>query len=546
MHWRIFANVCNENQTVTKSSRVYIATTIFGLVLLLVYQSFSIGYYPLPDSWMWWGDETWRMLSSRDLILTGHPVITQALGSTLSSSVGLVGSSSWITELLYGIPAALAGKGADIILIGRWISFIVSMTCCGLLYLILYGTGVSMTRSLFAVVLFCTAGPFLLGSHSARPDMMTAFGILLFILTAVRALKSNLTDGSKHKALFWLGLVWAGGPLFYLHVAPLTSIAFIFVVFRFKAWRMGIDLLFLLSGILLGVALWVLPFIILSGTLSFSGAPGRPDQYHYVLNSLPIFHLFSLQTQLSNTVGRIKQWWDYSSLLLLLVTATIVVSPARTRRVAAKERPLLWIAGCIVLGMLLFQGHDVSYLVHILPVLVISAIVLWVEPDPSVREDGAVAFLRRPNEIYSVIFIMFAFFTLHRQSRGSEIALKTKEQAVDSLLKLARSASRHPTILTDMGEASFVLQDTSIKMMTWHFLGFPATLSPLTPVVIDSILIANHVEFVLANNRWPQIMNYTRNRLPIISISSGFMHEGVRETSQDPPDTIFLFRASSR
>src|SRR5437762_2511083 len=75
--------------------------------------------YPIPDTGMWFGDESWMMLIAKGMIATGAPKIPEAIGSTLSHSTGLVVGSLWFYSFLYGLPATVFSSLTDPVAIGR-------------------------------------------------------------------------------------------------------------------------------------------------------------------------------------------------------------------------------------------------------------------------------------------------------------------------------------------------------------------------------------------------------------------------------------------
>src|SRR5207245_573587 len=90
--------------------------------------------YPVPDTGMWFGDETWTMLTLRALIRTGVACVPEALGSSLAHSNGLVNGSIWIAGVLYGIPASLFATLGSPVAIGRVITLILALVMCALVY----------------------------------------------------------------------------------------------------------------------------------------------------------------------------------------------------------------------------------------------------------------------------------------------------------------------------------------------------------------------------------------------------------------------------
>ena len=98
---------------------------LIGAVLLQ--QTRFLFVYPVPDTGMWFGDESWTMLTARALAASGVARIPEAVGSSLAHSNGLVNGSIWITGLLYGLPANLFGAIATPVDIGRIVTLLLSI-----------------------------------------------------------------------------------------------------------------------------------------------------------------------------------------------------------------------------------------------------------------------------------------------------------------------------------------------------------------------------------------------------------------------------------
>ena len=540
-----------------KSRSPHRLSLFFGLalLLLLIFQTNYLPFHPLPDSLMWWGDESWRMLSARDLLLTGRPVIAEAYGSTLSQNIGLVGASSWLTHLVYGIPIVLAGKGADIILIGRWISLLVGILTLGILWKLLKHLKFSTEWSLFGLLLFATTDAFLFASHSARPDMMTAFGVTFFLYAAIKVLERDESKNLQPSDLFWISVIWSAGPLLYIHVAPLTLLAFLYLLWKVKCWRSLSRLTAIVFGGLLGASLWLVPYLLLTKSTSLFGpTDGRTVQYNFVVMTMPLFHLLSPRVEEVNIYWRLIQWSVRARALMILlaiVGASFFVRRLRGIRtpiLPKSHRKLLVLAALCVFSTFIVQGSAVFYMSHIMPALVLLGIIPWHGYQQSRIEVGGRPknYLLRPNAIYASVIVLYAIATLAVEGSGSGSAAKEMRRGVTELSAASHRALpglRHPRIFVDQGETAWLLQDTSIDLMTHHFLLFQITLSNLYPPIIDSVLAAQHVDFLMINNRESDLMSYARFHLPIEAMHTGVMHERNMNSEKVEIDTVFLFRA---
>ncbi|HZK77050.1 MAG TPA: hypothetical protein VFD13_09095, partial [Candidatus Kapabacteria bacterium] len=150
-----------------------LVTIIVMLELLSLYST------PVPDSYLWWGDESWLTIEFRTQILTGvfrHPY---ALGSSLAHGSGMVFGNMWIPALFYGVPATLVSPIAmDIVLLGRTVTAIFAFTLLLMLYEIVRRLSGDRLLAIFSVLLLVTSRSFLLTSHSARYDILSALAII--------------------------------------------------------------------------------------------------------------------------------------------------------------------------------------------------------------------------------------------------------------------------------------------------------------------------------------------------------------------------------
>src|SRR5437868_3239983 len=145
---------------------------------LIMLQMLSLYTTPVPDSYLWWGDESWLMIEFRTQILEGvfrHPY---ALGSSLEHGSGLLFGNMWVTALFYGLPAALLKNGPDIILIGRTVTALLDLTLLAAIFEIIRRLTSDRSIAMLGVILLLTSRSFLLTSHSARYDILSALAIV--------------------------------------------------------------------------------------------------------------------------------------------------------------------------------------------------------------------------------------------------------------------------------------------------------------------------------------------------------------------------------
>src|ERR1035438_203683 len=103
----------------------------FGLLFLciapLIRESVVLYTFPAQESMRWPGDETWLMREYMTLTSTGIMSYPEAKGSSIEHGNNFLTSTWWTTSLLYGVPANILWPDFNIVLVGRTISFILSI-----------------------------------------------------------------------------------------------------------------------------------------------------------------------------------------------------------------------------------------------------------------------------------------------------------------------------------------------------------------------------------------------------------------------------------
>jgi hypothetical protein len=529
------------------TKRPIVQSSLFILIVgLLVTQTRYLILSPVPDSAMWWGDESWRMLQMRDLLLAGKPLIREALGSTLSLNTGLITCSNWLSGLIYGIPLLVWGASTNLIFIGRMVSLCFGLATLLSLYTLLRKAYISKTYALFTLILFVASRAFFYGSHSARSDMVTALGITIFLYVSLRILQRE-KPLQAYQYLFY-GLLWASGPQLYLHVLSLTAIPFIYTLWVKRFWRSKSALVTLLFGVCIGVAIMILPYWLLTGSLSLFGGTGKAIQYNSVVNEIPIFRLFSPSVQYHNLVGRLWQWTSVAAPLMIVGVISWLVFMVRRRTItshlSSTARHSIILSILVLASAFLFQGTAVFYAVHILPALALLC-AIGIERlstagnRPRVYQIGIVSI--------AIVVSLISYWRTTAVARSDEFVTK---KVWHSSIALSYQASkifelRGPRILVDQGTTSALLRESTngkISIMTHHFLYFPIDDSP-----IDSLLARNSVDFLLLDSRQTELLNYARSHDSLVQAAVGVLHETNAslediEAGKVPQDTMFLFQ----
>jgi len=155
------------------------------IAIVLADQARFLFTYPVPDTGMWFGDESWTMLTVRALARSGVARVPEALGSSLSHSNGLINGSIWLSGLMYGVPAILFSNAASTVVIGRAITFILSVVSLFFVYRLALRLGASSTASMIGVMALVISNVFYFSSHSARLDVLTGLAVLMYMFLLV-------------------------------------------------------------------------------------------------------------------------------------------------------------------------------------------------------------------------------------------------------------------------------------------------------------------------------------------------------------------------
>src|SRR5438270_11205922 len=111
----------------SRTHRTLLIALLAASAIVLIDQARFLYTYPVPDTGMWFGDETWTMLTVREIARSGIARIPEALGSSLAHSNGFVNGCVWISGFIYGLPALLFSSLASPVAIGRTITFLISL-----------------------------------------------------------------------------------------------------------------------------------------------------------------------------------------------------------------------------------------------------------------------------------------------------------------------------------------------------------------------------------------------------------------------------------
>jgi hypothetical protein len=462
---------------------------------LLMFELTALFSTPIPDSYLWWGDESWLMLEFKSQIMTGvfrHPF---ALASTLEHGSGAIFSNMWITALLYGGAAAIF-KSANIIIVGRAITALLSTGLVFALYEMVRKLTNERLQAIFAVILLITTRSFFFTSHSARYDILSACAICIgfFLTLRIRV--------DSPKRAFLCGLSIAAGLLISVHVMLLLLLAGVVAVL-IDSRRTLMSLLVFAGGV-------CCVLLLLFSLSSLLGRTGNSINSGFALNihDIPALRIYSRSVQYANIAQRFA---TLSSLALgFLISTVVAILAFLIKCIHAKRIHVargLWLTVAALLGWLEFESAaPTSYLIYILPVLSI-AIAIAIQP----------LFPKKVAIIcVTIATLTLTFFALHddwrARSNGKKLS-QANDEAVSAALASISQDTTHPVVLAFNPAVQRVAMDSSVRLMTTHFIEYPATSDR-----VDSVIRQQHVKYVMLY-RSAQKADYMREVQPITDAS---------------------------
>jgi hypothetical protein len=473
---------------------------LLGIALVVLFaQLRSLFYLPIFDSYLWWGDESWLMVEWKEQILHGvfrHPY---ALAATMHVGNGTLLNAQWLTALLYGLPQILLSAATDPVTIGRCVTAFCAILLVTSTYYILRRTKAPHLLCIFGLLLLITAKSFILTSHSARYDILTAF-VLLWLFFYCSG-KSKL-----HPILF--GLLLPALLLISVHAFVLGASLWALGVYLRGYWRSTKEASLVLAGVLAGaVALYLASFIAgqTAGLLTSTNGTG----FRRNMEDLPLLRPFSRSVQIANIVQRWKTIVEFAPLVLgFSVMALMLWLTGKLRNVSARTGRLssLTIGAILILvsWLALESAAPTSYLIYILPIMIVAAIasvarVLDRTSSPAGLTIAAMILL-------FMISAALAALSFSETNKAATVGLALAGDnlnAVDlSIQAIQKDATEHhlnqPRVLIQTPAVNESLRllgseaSHSFELMTTQFIEYPAT--NFTP---EQVVRAQNVSYVM-------------------------------------------------
>ena len=445
---------------------------------------------------MWFGDETWTMLTVRALASTGVACVPEALGSSLAHSNGFVNGSIWLSGIIYGIPANVFASIASPVEIGRVITLMLSLVMLFVVYRVAFTITVSPLSSAFGVFLLVLTNAFYFSSHSARLDLITGLAVILYVLLLIRAYNAshNPSGSSMTRWSFILSFLSVLSLAVYVHVPTLILLPALYTLWVTGAFRSVRGWAAMALGSASAMLLLLVPYYLTNGSITLLGH--GYNQYYNVANSLPILHPFSWQVQKINTIDRAIQLWQVAWPLVSVLVIAIAAHFGLRQRFSSKASFLLSISFLAIVSWMLAEGPAVFYNIHILPVLSVAAAVVITQILERYSQSSTFQ--------WSVALIALALFiavniSQHRMGEiGSRITSENHE-AVHALIDPIISTSYSSLVLTDQPALDEIAGTHGVRLMTNHLLLFGEENKPLPNILrekgVDYLLLYSTVKW---------------------------------------------------
>jgi hypothetical protein len=458
------------------------------IVIVLADQSRFLYTNPVPDTGMWFGDESWTMLTVRALARTGVARVPEAIGSSLAHSNGLINGSIWLSGFIYGIPATLFSNVASPVAIGRTITLVLSLVSLLFVYRLARRLGASSVAALIGEFTLVISNTFYFSSHSARLDMVTGLAVLLYFCLLVSLFERFETSGLRAGWAFLLPLLATLSLTIYVHVPTLIVLPLLYSGWRLRLFHSYRTFTLFLLGALTGVVAMV-------GIYWISAADARSlhllgkgyNQYYNVANSLPVLHLLSWRVQKINTLDRFLQVWDVASPILIALAFGIAARMWKRVPLTAKEQFFLANAVLLFIGWMLFGGPAVFYNIYVLPIAAVCCAVLLA---PVLQHSP----LKNVGALVPILMVIAAFVIVSQERRGTvgERLVTGNREAIATLIAPIASQDNPPLILTDEPAEHVISGEPNVRLMTNHLLLFGDEDKPLPDIFRE-----RHVDYLL-------------------------------------------------
>jgi hypothetical protein len=494
-----------------------------AIIAVIAYQSTYLFAYPQIDTGAWFGDESWTMLTLREMARSGVARIPEAIGSSIAQSNGFVNGVVWVSALIYGLPANVA-ETLSPVEVGRIVTLLVSLALVASMYGLLSALRIGRTVSLAVLLVFVASPVFFFSSHSARLDTITALAIVAALAVFLRMLRA------VHPRYALVGGLVALSLAIYVHVPTLIALpwlaAVVFSAGGYSRWTRSI------AGAACGTLLLGVTYYLSVGNLDVLGS--GQNQYYSVARALPVLHPFSWQVQKINTIDRFIQVWGVAWPIVVMLVAAVVLLVRGRKAIARDERAMLLMCALVVLSWMLFEGPAVFYEIHAAPVFAVAAAI-------------GLQRARRIPVVLTVAALVLAAGSMYAQRDVGEAGRELTEHnrtAVRSLLRTASTATPGATVLADQPAWDLTASTPGVHLMTSHLLLFGGEPRP-----VPEILRVHNVQYLLlySTRQFQSPFRHIADSLyQLQDMQTGTLTDEARTYDRSTwrsPDTVRLYRA---
>lgn len=463
----------------SSGERIAAALLLVALVATLWTQAASLYTTPTIDSYRWYGDESWLMSVWKTQFQTGEPRYPEAVGSTLSHTVGFLShGAEWLNVMVYGGPLAILPSTWNPVKIGRIVTFILYLGLLGLIAWYLARHGIRPLFIILSEVLLVTTRTFFNASHSARYDIVTALLITLFVLYF-----DNLRRKGMELRRWWLvGFSFAIAS-FVVGAHPLVLLPLfgVYVFASFDGYTKARHYITVAVGSMIGVGVLVLLYVAKMGRFLPFGEKGAGNQYYSVLSSFPILHFFSRSAQLHQLWARGYYLRTEAPQFIPVLAAIMVLSVVSLRSTNPKLVSSAFLAGSvfsILFGALFVENLLPNYLTHVLPLI---AVLFAFQMEALVKSNGRAEGVANWGAGLTSLALLGISLSWAANATAIGSALTTANaKALDScervlLRDIARrgGAEKRALVLTQAPAQAYLAANPRLAIMSESFLMFP-------------------------------------------------------------------------
>ncbi len=527
-----------------------------AVLVFLAMSAHTLYRFPVPDSYRWYGDETWMLLAWKSLLAHGSMTVPIALESTLTKAPGLLLGSSWFTALWYGLPQLLAPSRVDPVSIGRTVTFVFAIFTLLGIGLAGYRLRFSASITTLSMALLATTHAFTFASHSVRYDIITGFAVAAFIaFFAVRAYDDSSNRRRGPGFAFWLGFAsLLVGLTVSPHAGTLLFLSTIFMAWYFGAFRNIWNVLSLLAGVVIAFGVLAAAYLAANHHLAVMGIGAGANQASDYFGHLPLLSWSAERQQLATKLYYLWHEAPAFAIALPLIALSEIALLARKQ----KHTGARFLTSCLVLVLVsaaFFESALPYSLSYYLP---LAALTLAAHA----REWAKGLWLRPLIAIVSLTVVAEIFVTwLPELNNAGRLGDRIDQANTATIQAAIEEAGRewelgapnpqwgndHPLFLAQAPAVHELLRDTTLRVMSESFLFFPlrrvsdpALESPDTLMAragVNYVMVYNKLtmpEYEAALQRWKPIFSRSG---PLLDRAVDYFHDTTSEL-----DTLMLYQ----